>query len=897
MALLVLALGVLVTGPTLLSSFRNVEAAATEQKALQVYRAFEADLRQLAISNLDYAHWDDSVQFVKDRNQHYIDANLVRQNLLGMHVDLVWIVDRDGHEIYSGITDRSGAEVVSPAPRAYLQGLTRFLPPPHSVDFPPVNSLLATSHGLMAVSAHEIQRTDLTEPSGATLLFGRFIADTDIERVRETSHEPVTMTYLGGSSGATLRNLPAPVRAWLAAGNAAQQILVTADDDTHITGYAMARDANEHPIALFSTSSARDIFALGRRTTWTMLVTIVAMFAAFGAAVFWLTLRLKRSFIEQDAVELRYRNIGAQLREAVVLLDGDTLAIIEANEAAMRALHCTRQTVDRFRVQDLFPELTPQMLSDALSHPTERAVHVSRAAQADGSWVDAEINITCLQIQGHRILTLVGHDISHRKVAEQREREARRKLSTLAQRDALTGLPNRLYLHLKMPRVLQNIATGDNVLALLYVDVDDFKNINDSLGHASGDRLLQIVARRMRAAVSSHDVVARMGGDEFVIVAPLMANRAAIDQLAFRLQTAVGAAIALEGQTVAVTASVGIAVYPADGADFEALQRHADIALYQAKEAGRHCHRFFSADMDVRFSEHVALEQSLRHAVGTNQIFMEYQPIIDLRTGLMSSLEALMRWRHPERGIIPPIQFIPVAEKSGLIVEIGLQALTQVIAQIRQWLDRDVPIVPIAVNVSPLQFERTDFAKDVSRLAAKAGIDPKWLRFEVTESAMMTQPEKFIDTLKTLRALGSQVLIDDFGTGYSSLSYLNRLPVDTLKIDRAFVRDLGTENARTPLIHAVIDMARKLNLNTVAEGVETPQQAALLSEFGCDYAQGYLYSKPVSARQCRALLRELRRVRPLTETLMVRALAKADQPPASSSRRTAIRPRPTRATT
>jgi EAL domain-containing protein (putative c-di-GMP-specific phosphodiesterase class I) len=281
--------------------------------------------------------------------------------------------------------------------------------------------------------------------------------------------------------------------------------------------------------------------------------------------------------------------------------------------------------------------------------------------------------------------------------------------------------------------------------------------------------------------------------------------------------------------------------------------------------------------MDVRFSEHVALEQALRHAVGTNQIFMEYQPVIDLNTGLLSSLEALMRWRHPERGIIAPIQFIPVAEKSGLIAELGLQALTQVIAQIRAWLDRDVPIVPIAVNVSPLQFERTDFAQVVAQLAAKDGVDPKWLRFEITESAMMKEPERFIDTLKTLRAQGSQVLIDDFGTGYSSLSYLNRLPVDTLKVDRAFVRDLGTEGSRTPLIHAVIDMAKKLGLNTVAEGVETAEQAALLREYGCDYGQGYLFGKPASARQCRAVLRELKRVRPLTETVMVRAIASAER--------------------
>ncbi len=390
----------------------------------------------------------------------------------------------------------------------------------------------------------------------------------------------------------------------------------------------------------------------------------------------------------------------------------------------------------------------------------------------------------------------------------------------------------------------------------------------------------------MRAAVSSHDVVARMGGDEFVVVAPLMSDVAAIDALAIRLLTAVRAPIALEGETVTVTASVGIAVYPADGPDFKALQKHADIALYQAKEAGRDCHRYFSADMDVRVSEHVALEQALRHAIGSSQIYMEYQPIIDLRTGLLSSFEALMRWRHPERGIIAPIQFIPVAEKSGLILELGMQALTQVAAQIRAWLDRDVPIVPVAVNVSPLQFERTDFAQLVAELAARENIDPKWLRFEITESAMLKEPERFIDTLKTLRALGSQVLIDDFGTGYSSLSYLNRLPVSTLKIDRSFVRDLGTEGARTPLIHAVIDMAKRLGLNTVAEGIETEEQATILRESGCDYGQGYLFGKPASARQCRAVLRELKRVRPLTETVMVRAIATAE----GGAAQTAVRP-------
>jgi diguanylate cyclase (GGDEF)-like protein len=859
-----------------MKSFERVEAAETGRKAAQVSRAFEAELRELAISDLDYATWDDSEQFVHDRNQHFVDGNLVRQNFLGLHVDLIWIVDRDGHEIYSGFTDRSGAPVQSPAPREYLQGLERFLPPLNSMDFAPLNGLMATSRGLVAVSAQEIQRTDLTQPTGATMLFARFIEASDIQRVSETSQLPVIITYLAGPNSARA-NLPGPVRAWLDAGDLTQQTLVFANSDRQITGYAVVRDRNGHPIALFSTQSGRDIFALGRHTTWMMLAAIIAMFVAFGAAVIWLILRLHRSFVAQTSVEQRYRNVAAQLPQAIVLLDGGTLEIIEANETALRALKCTRERVDRYRVQDIFPDLTTEILTAALSTPGQRAIHQSRVRSDDERWSDAEVAVSCLDIQGQIVLTLVAHDISHRKAAQEHERESRRKLSRLAQHDSLTGLPNRLFLNNKMPRVLQNINSSDHLLALFYVDVDNFKNINDSLGHGPGDQLLQTIARRMRAAVSAHDVVARMGGDEFVVVAPLMPDLAAIDTLARRLQIAVRAPIAVDGETVAVTASLGIAVYPADGPDFKALQKHADIALYQAKEAGRDCHRFFSADMDVRVSEHVALEQALRHAIGTSQIFMEYQPVVDLGTGLLSSLEALMRWRHPERGLIPPIQFIPVAEKSGLIAELGLQGLTQVIAQIRAWLDHDVPIVPVAINVSPMQLQRTDFAQIVSQLSAKHGIDPRWLRFEITESAMMNEPEKFIRILTALRALGSQVLIDDFGTGYSSLSYLNQLPLDTLKIDRAFVRDLGSASSRTQLIHSVIDMAKKLHLKTIAEGVETPEQASLLREYGCDYAQGYLYGRAVGARQCRALLRELKRIRPLTGTVMVRAIATAER--------------------
>jgi len=524
-------------------------------------------------------------------------------------------------------------------------------------------------------------------------------------------------------------------------------------------------------------------------------------------------------------------------------------------------------------VQEIFPDISAAVLDLAGKSDAGRTVHASRACGLDGSWIDNEVAISSMAFQQRRLLTLVGHDVSHRKEAEERDRTNRRRLLQLAQHDSLTGLPNRLYLHTKLPQVLKKLKGNDSLIALVYVDVDNFKNINDSRGHGCGDQLLQIIAKRLRASVAAQDLVTRMGGDEFVIVAPLMPDTDAVEQLALRLQAAVSAPVMLEEEHVTVTASIGIAVCPRDDADAKTLLKRADLALYQAKEVGRHCHRFFAPDMDRRLSQHVALEQALRNAIGSEQIFMEYQPVIDLRSGRLASLEALMRWRHPKKGMIPPAQFIPVAEKSGLIVELGQHALEIVLAQARAWLDADVPIVPIAVNVSPLQLDRYDFAALVAQLAAQAGVDPAWLRFELTESAVMKDPDKLIGALQKLRALGSQVLIDDFGTGYSSLSYLNRLPIDTLKIDHAFVRDLGTDTTRISIVHAVIDIAKKLNLSTVAEGVETIEQATLLLETGCDYAQGYYYSRPVAARHCRSLLEQLGGEKALTQTMLTRAIA------------------------
>jgi diguanylate cyclase (GGDEF)-like protein len=582
-------------------------------------------------------------------------------------------------------------------------------------------------------------------------------------------------------------------------------------------------------------------------------------------------------FIDAEEVELMRETSGLPVSLSILGPDGDSgglpAAVREWLQNGATALFAHADSNERISAYALLRDLDGEPLAVLATDAPRR---VRALGLRTTTYVLAGIAVLFLGFGAvcyfliTRLAALQRRHARHRRHAEEQQRLNRRNLIKQAQRDFLTGLPNRLYAHSRIPRLIQKMADSGSLLAVIHLDIDHFKNINESRGHGSGDRLLKIVAKRLRAAVSKSDLVARMGGDEFIIVASLLPDENAVERLARRLQSAIAADVLIDKSGVRVTASMGVALYPRDGIDMETLLKRADMALYQAKEAGRRCHRFFSADMDARISEHAALEQELRRAIGTPQIYLDYQPIIDLRDGRVVSLEALMRWRHPQRGLIPPAQFIPVAEKSGLIIELGQQALKDVLAQQRAWLDADVPVVPVAVNVSALQVERTDFAKLVTKLTAAVGLEPKWVRFEITESAMTKEPEKLIGTLQTLRELGSQVLLDDFGTGYSSLSYLDRLPIDVIKIDRAFVRDLGSERAQSPVIPAVVDMARRLRLKTVAEGVETVAQAALLLELGCDYAQGYFYSKPVLAHHCRSLLEHLRRERPISETLITR---------------------------
>jgi diguanylate cyclase (GGDEF)-like protein len=466
-------------------------------------------------------------------------------------------------------------------------------------------------------------------------------------------------------------------------------------------------------------------------------------------------------------------------------------------------------------------------------------------------------------------VSLLNRSWRNRAAAQRQWLDHQRKISRLARRDSLTGLPNRVHLQRLLPRLLTRAARDRTHLALLNLNLDHFKNVNDSLGHGIGDKLLSAVADRLRASTASHDIVVRMGGDEFVVVCTMLPDATVVDSIAGRMHTVLSEPLEIDGIALTIAPSIGISVYPEDGSDFEQLLKHADIALHAAKERGRGNHQFYTPEMNARLRERVDLERALHQALDNDELTVEYQPCFDLQTLRTVSFEALIRWRTASGSYIPPSRFIPIAEQSNLIMAVGDFVLRRVCQQLSEWQRDLVPLVPVSVNISARQFETAPLASRVAALAQEFGIDASLVHFEITESAAMQNSQQQLGALQALRNLGSRILIDDFGTGYSSLSYLKHLPIDTLKIDRAFVRDMVTNGNDAAIVRAIVGVAKSLGLMLVAEGIESEEQLECLRKLGCESGQGFLVSPPVSAATCREALWELRTARASSTTAEV----------------------------
>jgi diguanylate cyclase (GGDEF)-like protein len=447
------------------------------------------------------------------------------------------------------------------------------------------------------------------------------------------------------------------------------------------------------------------------------------------------------------------------------------------------------------------------------------------------------------KIDRELLLRAMQYSIERKRYQEELERQANY--------DGLTGLPNRHLLHDR----LKQAVVGQRQLrpvTVVFIDLDHFKIINDSLGHNAGDEVLRQIADRLRASVRDGDTVARLGGDEFVLILNDQNREDVIFRGMQRILAKVAEPMRVNERELNITCSAGISLYPQDGADVETLLQNADTAMYRAKAHGRNNFQFYTSEMNRLVNERLTLEHSLRRALERNELLLHYQPRINLVTGVADGVEALVRWHHPEHGLVLPDRFIPVAEDTGLIVQIGEWVLQQACAQNRAWQNAGLPRVAVSVNLSARQFREENLVRRVAKIVRETGLKPGDLEMELTESMVMHDAETAIATLRGLRALGLQLSVDDFGTGYSSLSYLQRLPIGTLKIDKSFVHDIGEGISEDDgiIARAIISLGHSLHLKVVAEGVETAAQLDFLKRHRCDEAQGYYFARPLPPEEC-----------------------------------------------
>jgi diguanylate cyclase (GGDEF)-like protein/PAS domain S-box-containing protein len=556
--------------------------------------------------------------------------------------------------------------------------------------------------------------------------------------------------------------------------------------------------------------------------------------------------------IARDVTE---RRAADEERRLVAEVFGTSVEGIVITDAAGRILQVNRA----------FTELTGYSLNDAIGqsfdllrsdrHDSAFFADFWWRLEHDGHWqgeiwhrrrngevFPTRTSVSTLRNAEGRMTHSIGvfTDISEQKAAEA-------KIRHLAEHDYLTDLPNRLLLNSNLEQAIAHSVSEKVAVALLFIDLDHFKDVNDSLGHDIGDRLLQVLAARLRACVSEGDTVSRQGGDEFVVLLMDCVTQRIAASVAERILSVAAQPILIDEHELNVTASIGISLCPTDGSDIHSLLRNADTALYQAKGAGRNTYQFFTSDMQAKVQERLSIENALRKAIRQEEFLLHYQPQFDTVSGRMVGVEALIRWQHPEQGMIPPLRFIGIAEESGLIRPIGTWVLQEACRQARRWQDAGMPALPVAVNVSAAQFHQGDLLQVVRAAVEAAGIAPSCLELEITESVLMNDAEQVVAVIAALKAYGVTVAIDDFGTGYSSLAYLKRFRTDKIKIDRSFVQDVPHDGDDVAIVRAIIDIARNLNQRVVAEGVETFEQLEFLRQQDCPVVQGYYFSKPLPA--------------------------------------------------
>ncbi len=801
--------------------------------------------------NADWAQWDDTFRFMADGNRGYLDSNLVDDTFRSLRLNQIVYLDTAGSPVYGKGYDLK-ADKAAPVLKSLLAHL-RGDPSFWLFDNPHWNreGILGLPEGPLLFSAATILTSKAQGPARGVLLMARLLTGDELRILSKKTGLPFSLRASRLSQLSAAGALPAAETS-LFAETRLQHL-----NDRDLLGEVLLADVYGRQVLTLGTRLPRALHLQGNDTIdyfsrWLLVVSTLA-----GLLIVFILHCLQRSRAQQQESEELFKHLFEQLTDPIFLYDA-TGRFLDLNQAACDSLGYNRDELLALSWQGIEE---PAAASSILQMSQQLGQQAScrdemRLRRLDGSSFAVEVTLSIFHSAGQQICVALVRDISERQAAAQKLEDSRERLDYLAYHDVLTGLPNRLLSFDRLKQALLKAQRLGHQVAVMILDLDRFKNINDSLGHETGDLLLLEVTQRLKACLRESDTVARLGGDEFFVILEQIKNPEYLEDIAEKIQQAVSRPFSLNGHELYMTASIGICVASEAVETVQGMIKHADLAMYHAKSQGRNNYQFYQEELNAKCHEQLVLENDLRAALEKGQLRLLYQPQYELADGRLVAIEALLRWQHPQRGMVPPGDFIPLAEDTGLIVPIGKWVLQQTCRQNRIWQNRGLPPIPMAVNISARQFRQSGFVAMIEQVLIETGLEPRWLELEITESVVMLNSAIVVETLMELRKMGVRLAIDDFGTGYSSLAYLKRFPISKLKIDQSFVRHITTDANDAAIATSVIALGQSMNLEVVAEGIETKAQLALLRQKNCQIGQGFLFARPLTAEQAELIFRQ-----------------------------------------
>lgn len=874
----------------LMGDYSDLESKETRKNVQLAYSAIDDEIDEIAANVSDWAGWNDTYEFIIDGNNEYIEDNIPDTTYIDLELNLILYINSSGEIVYSRSYDfKNNEEVPLPADLENIIAGNTNLWQYNDVEGG-ISGMFMFNEGPMLLASKPILTSNKQGPPRGALIMGRYLDAAEIMNLSDSTHLTINLVSLNAPE------LPQDVIAKLVSSNYINPVYVQPLNDDTITGYGILRDVFDNPSLVFEVDQDRSIYQQGSKTMSAFLLLLILFVILSGLLVM---LIIKRTVLTRlDNMSRNFSLIGDYSDHSMRLqmsgndeftkLANSANIMLESLEKNNQHLSDNKERyntltenmydlISEISVKGVYLYISPnfmdimgykpsdmvdknigdfvcaedkKMVMDAISSldkvKLKQLIFRMKCKNGDLKWFESS-GRNYSTAKGEIRLILVSRDITERQEYEE-------KIKHQAFHDSLTNLPNRSLFTDRLRLSLAHAKRNNQMIAILFIDLDRFKPINDTLGHEIGDQLLCETAWRIRACVREEDTVARLGGDEFTVMIHEIENAESAAKIAERILENIRLPFMIKGHELYLSISAGIALYPDDGIEVETLLKNADTAMYLAKENNKNNYQFYTPELNEKIHNRLLIEIEMRRAIERAEFVLHYQPKINVNTNEMIGVEALVRWQHPERGLVPPMEFIPIAEETGMIVSLGEWVLHTACRQNKEWQNSGYEPMSISVNLSARQFQLQNLVEMTRRILNETGLEAHWLELEITESIAMMNSQYTMDTLNRLKKMGVKLSIDDFGTGYSSLGLLKRFPVDKLKIDKSFVMGIGEVRDSEIITSTIIALCKGLKLDVVAEGVETEEQCKFLQKHQCSEMQGFLFSKPLSSYDLELLM-------------------------------------------